>query len=210
MLRPAGQHILRGEQMDSKIKHIQAKIDELELALYEEYERLAFKYGFSIEQKRVEFRQKFRERNRTFRIPAWKYAFPVNIRHFLSIPFIYAMIVPTVILDIFLNLYNWTAMPLYRIPLVRRSDYIVFDRQFLDYLNWIQKLNCIYCSYVNGVFAFAVELGGRTERYWCPIKAAHKRPPRNNWYCDYADFGSPEQWLEKFNQQDAFENLKQR
>jgi len=196
--------------MDSKIKHIQAKIDELELALYEEYERLAFKYGFSIEQKRVEFRQKFRERNRTFRIPAWKYAFPVNIRHFLSIPFIYAMIVPTVILDIFLNLYNWTAMPLYRIPLVRRSDYIVFDRQFLDYLNWIQKLNCIYCSYVNGVFAFAVELGGRTERYWCPIKAAHKRPPRNNWYCDYADFGSPEQWLEKFNQQDAFENLKQR
>lgn len=196
--------------MDSKIKHIQAKIDELELALYEEYERLAFKYGFSIEQKRVEFRQKFRERNRTFRIPAWKYAFPVNIRHFLSIPFIYPMIVPTVILDIFLNLYNWTAMPLYRIPLVRRSDYIVFDRQFLDYLNWIQKLNCIYCSYVNGVFAFAVELGGRTERYWCPIKAAHKRPPRNNWYCDYADFGSPEQWLEKFNQQDAFENLKQR
>jgi len=196
--------------MDSKIKHIQAKIDELELALYEEYERLAFKYGFSIEQKRVEFRQKFRERNRTFRIPAWKYAFPVNIRHFLSIPFIYAMIVPTVILDIFLNLYNWTAMPLYRIPLVRRSDYIVFDRQFLDYLNWIQKLNCIYCSYVNGVFAFAVELGGRTERYWCPIKAAHKRPPRNNWYCDYADFGSPEQWLEKFNQQDAFENLKRR
>lgn len=195
--------------MDSKIEHIQAKIDELELALYEEYERLAFKYGFSIEQKRVEFRQKFRERNRTFRIPAWKYAFPVNIRHFLSIPFIYAMIVPTVILDIFLNLYNWTAMPLYRIPLVRRSDYIVFDRQFLDYLNWIQKLNCIYCSYVNGVFAFAVELGGRTERYWCPIKAAHKRPPRNNWYCDYADYGSPEQWLEKFNQQDAFEDLKQ-
>ncbi len=195
--------------MDSRIKQIQQKIDELELALHEEYEYLAEKYGFSIEQKRIEFLQRFRERNRTFRIPVWKYAIPVNLRHFLSIPFIYAMIVPTVILDLFLTLYNWTALPLYRIPVVRRGEYIVFDRQFLDYLNVIQKVNCIYCTYVNGVFAYAVELGGRTERYWCPIKAAHKRPPRNNWYCDYADYGSPEQWLEKFNQQDAFEHLKQ-
>ncbi len=175
--------------------------------MHHEYEILANKYGFSIKQKRIEFQQKFRDRNRTFRIPAWKYAIPVNIRHVLSIPFIYAMIVPTIILDLFLTVYNWTALPLYRIPPVKRREYIVYDRQFLDYLNWIQKLNCIYCTYVNGVFAYAVEIGGRTERYWCPIKAAHKPKPRNSWYCDYADYGDPEQWLEKFNKLDSFEKL---
>ncbi|MEQ8200586.1 MAG: hypothetical protein ABRQ24_04070 [Syntrophomonadaceae bacterium] len=195
--------------MDSKIRQIQQKIDELEAALQHEYEFLAEKYGFSIHQKRIEFLHTFRERNKTFRIPAWKYAIPVNIRHVLSIPFIYMMVVPTIILDLFLTMYNWTALPLYRIPVVKRRDYIVYDRQFLDYLNWIQKINCVYCTYVNGVFAYAVELGGRTERYWCPIKAAKKRPARNNWYSDYADYGSPEQWLEKFNQLDSFEKLKE-
>ena len=196
--------------MDSKIKQIQEKIDELEQALQHEQERLAEKYGFSIRQKRIEFLQKFRERNRTFRIPTWKYAIPVNIRHVLSIPFIYVMIVPTIILDLFLTMFNWIALPLYHIPVVKRGDYIVYDRQFLDYLNHIQKINCLYCTYVNGVFAYAVEIGGRTERYWCPIKAAHKRPAGNKWYADYADYGNPEQWLEKFNNLDAFEKLEEK
>ena len=194
--------------MDSKIKLLQQKMDELEIALHKEYAELADKYGFSIKQKRVEFLEKFRERNRTFRIPAWKYAIPVNIRHVLSLPFIYMMIVPTVILDLFLTIYNWIALPLFHIPVVRRREIIVYDRQFLDYLNWIQKIHCIYCTYVNGVFAYAVEIGGRTERYWCPIKAADKPQVHNNWYKDYADYGNPEEWHEKFNKAEAFENLK--
>ncbi len=194
--------------MDSNIKKIQQKIDELEIALHKEYELLAEKYGFSIEQKRVEFLQHFKDKNRTFRVPAWKYAIPANIRHVLSLPFIYMMIVPTVILDFFLTIYNWIALPLYRIPIVKRGDFIVYDRQFLDYLNWIQKINCIYCTYVNGVFAYAVEIGGRTERYWCPIKAAHKPKAYNNWYNDYADYGNPEEWHEKFNKSEAFDGLK--
>lgn len=118
------------------------------------------------------------------------------------------MIIPTVILDLFLTVYNWTALPLYHIPSVKRADFIVYDRQFLDYLNWIQKLNCLYCTYVNGLFAYAVEIGGRTERYWCPIKAAQKPRARNNWYNDYADYGNPEEWHEKFNKPKAFDELR--
>jgi hypothetical protein len=184
------------------------KMDELELALQKEYAELADKYGFSIEQKRVEFLEKIRDRNKTFRIPAWKYAIPVNIRHILALPFIYMMIVPAITLDFFLTIYNWTALPLCHIPVVKRKELIVYDRQFLDYLNWIQKIHCIYCTYVNGVFAYAVEIGGRTERYWCPIKAAHKPKVHNNWYNDYADYGNPEEWNEKFNKVEPFESFK--
>jgi hypothetical protein len=73
-------------------------------------------------------------------------------------PFIYAMIIPAVILDIFLFIYQNICFRLYGIPLVKRSGYITSERKHLDYLNWIQKINCLYCSYVNGIFSFAVEI----------------------------------------------------
>ena len=39
------------------------------------------------------------------------------------------------------------------IPKVRRADYLVFDREDLPYLNLMEKFNCFYCSYGNGVAA---------------------------------------------------------
>lgn len=144
--------------MRSTIREILAKIESLNNDLREEYERLSAKYGFSFDHKKVIFLEEFRKRNKAFKFPTWKYVIPSNLRHFLSIPFIYGMIIPTVILDIFLTVYQWTAFSLYRIPKVKRSDYIIYDRKYLDYLNFVQKINCLYCSYVNGVFAYAVEI----------------------------------------------------
>ncbi|NTU98591.1 hypothetical protein HGA64_01105 [Candidatus Falkowbacteria bacterium] len=193
--------------MKSKIKELMAKIDQLNNALQKEHARLAEKYGFSINKQRIIFIEKFRARNKNWRIPTWQYVVPHSLRHLLSMPFIYMMIIPTVILDLFISIYNWTALPLYRIPPVKRSEYIIYDRQFLDYLNVIQKINCIYCSYVNGLFAFAGEIGARTERYWCPVKAAKRVKARHGWYSDFADYGNPEEWNEKFNDHEAFKKV---
>ncbi|MFA6184304.1 MAG: hypothetical protein WC682_04350 [Parcubacteria group bacterium] len=193
--------------MESKIRKILEKIEALNVALRKEQSRLAKKYGFYISQKKIIFLKKIKERNRTFRIPAWKYAVPKNIRHAFSLPFIYSMIFPVVILDIFITVYQAAAFPLYKIPKVKRKDFIVYDRRFLDYLNIIQKVHCLYCSYVNGLFAYAVEIGARTERYWCPIKAASKMNVAHGWYKDFADYGSPEEWNKKFNEHEAFECL---
>jgi hypothetical protein len=118
--------------------------------------------------------------------------------------FIYGMIFPLAFLDIFITVYHAVAFSLYRIPKVRRDDYIVFDRQFLDYLNVVQKIHCIYCSYANGLLAYAVEIAARTERYWCPIKAASKPFFTHNWYKDFADYGNAEDWNKKFNEVRAF------
>lgn len=183
--------------MNSSIKDILEKIEKLNQDLRIEYDRLAEKYGFSLQKKKVIFLEEFRRRNRKFKFPTWKYVIPSNIRHVLSIPFIYAMIVPAIILDIFLTVYQWTAFPLYHIPRVKRVDFFIYERRFLDYLNIIQKMNCLYCSYVNGLFAYAVEIGARTERYWCPIKSAHKPKFSHGWYHDFADYGNPEEWNQK-------------
>ena len=183
------------------------KIEELNIALKKEHARLAKNYGFYIERKKVVFLNKIKIKNKRFRIPAWRYAIPKNIRHFMSLPFIYMMIFPAVILDIFLTVYHAIAFPLYKIPKVKRSEHIIYDRKFLDYLNVIQKVHCLYCSYVNGLFAYAVEIGARTERYWCPIKAASKLKSPHSWYKDFADYGNPQDWSQKFNDHKAFECL---
>ena len=175
------------------------KIDELNRMLVAEHARLAEKYQFSLTRKRIQFSAEALKRHAMARIPVWEYAVPTSLRHFLSIPFIYAMIVPVVFLDAFITVYHAAAFPLYGIPKVKRRDYIVYDRQFLSYLNVIQKINCRYCTYVNGFFAYALEIAARTERYWCPLKAALKPVGHHAWYQDFADYGNPEEWKEKFN-----------
>lgn len=138
-----------------------------------------------------------RMHHRLMRNPLWKYIATTNIRVILSIPFIYGIFIPVALLDITLWIYQQTALRLYGVDLVDRSEYIVFDRRFLSYLNPLEKLNCLYCSYVNGVFAYAVEIGARTEQRWCPIKAAHRPKFTHSQYPQFIDYGDAESWKEK-------------
>ena len=73
------------------------------------------------------------------------------LRHIIALPFIYIIIVPLLLLDILVELYHHIGFKLYNIPLVKRSDFIAIDRHKLNYLNPIQKLNCVYCGYANGL-----------------------------------------------------------
>jgi hypothetical protein len=195
--------------MESKIKNILVRMEELNKALKKEHQKIAEKYGFFVKKRKVIFLDKIRRRNKRFRVPAWKYAVPKSFRHIVSIPFIYMMIIPTVILDVFISVYQFVAFPLYGIPKVKRGDYIIHDRRFLDYLNVIQKVHCVYCTYVNGLFAYSVEIGARTERYWCPIKAARNPKSYHEWYKDFADYGDPQDWVCKFNDEKAFIDKKE-
>ena len=196
--------------MESKLRQLEKSLKELNLRLQKEYKKLEERYGFSIHKRGIKFLDNFRRKNKKFRIPVWKYAVPKDIRHILSLPFIYSMIIPSVILDLFITIYNHIALPLYHIPPVKRRDYIVYDRKFLDYLNLIQKVHCLYCSYVNGLFAYSVEIAARTERYWCPIKAASKPKTSHDWYDDFAEYGNPEEWVEKFNDKSAFNDIREK
>jgi hypothetical protein len=110
----------------------------------------------------------------------------------LSAPVVYALILPFGLLDISLSLYQAICFRLYRIPRVARSDYIVIDRHRLEYLNVVEKLNCVYCGYVNGLIAYAREIAGRTEQYWCPIKHARHVVGAHAKYWDFVEYGDAE------------------
>jgi hypothetical protein len=75
---------------------------------------------------------------------------------------------------------------------VRRSQYIVIDRHHVAYLNAIEKLNCVYCGYANGVFAYVREIAGRTEQYWCPIRHAKRVRAPHRHYRRFVDYGDAE------------------
>ena len=118
------------------------------------------------------------------------------------------MLIPAIFLDIWLFIYQQTALRLYKIPLVKRSDYIIFDRWQLVYLNWIQKIDCLYCSYFNWVMQYSVEIAWRTEKYWCPIKHASKKAWEHAWEEYFADYWDPKWFKETFWNVKEFEKLK--
>jgi hypothetical protein len=111
------------------------------------------------------------------------------LRHFISAPFIYAMIVPLVLLDVSVALYQAICFRLWRIERARRRDHVCIDRHKLSFLTGLQKLNCAYCGYANGVLAFAADITARTEQYWCPIQ--HERAPAapHQRYASFIPFG---------------------
>ena len=190
--------------MKSKIEQILREIELKKQELFDEYEKLRKKYDFSFERWKVIFSQKAKEYQKRYKVPLLKYAIPKSYKHTLSIPFIYGMIFPAIFLDIWLFIYQQTALRLYGIPLVKRSDYIIFDRKHLNYLNLMQKVNCLYCSYMNGLFSYAVEIWGRTEKYWCPIKAARRKKWGHDWEEYFADYGDPQEFKKQFNSNKEF------
>jgi len=95
--------------------------------------------------------------------------------HLLIVPFVYVLIVPFVLLDVLIELYHRISFPIYRYPYIKRSQYIRIDRHRLEYLNFMEKLNCLYCSYANGLLPYAAAIAAASERYWCSIM--HKNHP---------------------------------
>ena len=79
-------------------------------------------------------------------------------------PAVYGLILPIVILDLGVYLFQLICFSAWRMERLNRSDFIIVDRHRLAYLNGIEKLNCAYCGYANGVIAYARETASRTEQ----------------------------------------------
>ena len=113
-------------------------------------------------------------------------ASPLNV---ITAPLVYSLAVPLVLADIWITLYQWICFPVYGIARVRRTNYFVLDRHRLTYLNAIEKVNCTYCSYANGLLAYIREIAARTEEYWCPIKHSRRVRAPHRRYRRFAEYG---------------------
>jgi hypothetical protein len=176
------------ERIRQILGDIARKEDELADLIQAQQERLHYR----IEGSKIRFEENLRRIHHELKTGVLPWLRDSEFRNVVSAPFIYAMIVPFALLDVFVSIYQAICFPLYRIPRVRRSSYIVLDRHQLGYLNIIEKLNCVYCGYADGVLAYTRQILSRTEMYWCPIKHARKVLDPHRRYAMFADFGDGE------------------
>ncbi len=162
--------------------------EQLEIELSKKRE--AFRYR--LENGRVVFEAEVKSRHRAMRVNLLTFLAATRPMVVLTAPLIYALLLPFALLDLFVSVYQAVCFRAYGIARVRRQDYIAIDRQHLAYLNGLQKLNCVYCGYCNGVIAYVREIGARTESYWCPIKHARHLEGVHARYSGFTEFGEAE------------------
>lgn len=187
--------------MNDRIQQLLAQMAALEDDLREALHEQETSVLFEIKGKRVEFERSVRQAQRRLKTRFFHWLITDRPQNLITGPVIYSMIFPLLILDLFVTIYQAVCFPIYRVAGVRRSQYIVLDRQQLEYLNFIEKFHCAYCAYASGLIAYVYEVVGRTEQYFCPIKharrilGAHSRYP---YFLDYGDAADYEARLEAF------------
>jgi len=159
--------------------------DELRTALHEQQMPMYFQ----IKGKRVEFEKSIRQAHRRLKKGFFRWLVTDRPQNLITGPIIYGMAIPLIMLDLCVSFYQAACFPIYKIAKVRRADYIVLDRQHLEYLNFIEKFHCTYCAYGAGLIAYICEIIARTEQYFCPIKHACKMLGTHSRYAHFLDYG---------------------
>ena len=178
--------------MNSTLQDILNRINQLEEELQTELKRRRNELKADFEDRKIHFERAVLEQQRRFKTGLLRYIGQADLRNAISAPIIYSLIVPMLVLDAALTVYQYLCFPLYRIERVRRKDCWTFDRAHLAYLNALEKFNCAYCSYGNGLAAYFTEIASRTEQYWCPIKHARRVRHAHSRYNRFVDYGDAE------------------
>jgi hypothetical protein len=178
----------------SRIDELIERIRSLEEEMQVEFDKKRDDFRFVMDEKRARFSEEVAALQRGSKIGLWRYVTGASLASWLVAPIIYSGYIPFLMLDGFLLVYQGVCFPVYGIAKAKRSDYVVLDRGDLPYLNALQKFNCFYCGYANGLMAYAREVAGRTEQYFCPIKHARRIRAAHDHYSSFFEFGDAESY----------------
>ena len=172
--------------------HIDELIDQirvLEEEMQAEYDKKRDDFEFVVGQRRIQFSREVTLLQRQSRSGLLRYVTGASWLMWLTAPLIYIGLVPMLLLDAYIFVYQTLCFPVYGIQKAKRSDYVILDRGDLPYLNAVEKLNCAYCGYGNGLAAYFREVSARTEQYWCPIKHARRIVAAHDRYPGFLEYG---------------------
>ena len=191
------------------IQDIVEQIKNLEKRLSLEIQKKEEEFFYKIHGKKVEFEETTRRYHKTLVTRIYTYISNAAWLNILTAPVIWFCLIPAIFLDLTSAVYQAICFPVYKIPKVKRNDYIVMDRHALNYLNTIEKLNCIYCGYFNGLIAYVQEIAARTEQYWCPIRHARKIANIHSRYEKFFEYGDGNEYRNKIEEiRRDFEDIK--
>jgi hypothetical protein len=188
-----------GQRFNKKMNTIQELIEQikaLEKKLAEEIQHKEAVFFYRIRGKKIYFEDATKRYHDTLRMQVLRYLAESPILNILTAPIIWSCALPALFMDLVVSLYQAICFPIYKIPKVRREDYIIIDRHSLRYLNIIEKINCVYCAYFNGLINYVQEVAARTEQYWCPIKHARRVKRIHSRYKKFLEYGDAKTYRE--------------
>lgn len=186
--------------MENKIRHLLDQIGALEndlrTALHEQEHRMFYQ----LDGKRIKFEGAIRSAHRKLKRNIFRWIVTDRPQNHFTGPIIYSLVIPLALLDLCVTLYQLICFPVYRIAKVRRTDFFVYDRRHLEYLNCFERFHCTYCAYANGLVAYMSEIVARTEQYFCPIKHARKVLGSHARYARFLEYGDAADYHAKLEQ----------
>jgi hypothetical protein len=185
---------------ESKVDALLHKMKLLEDDMLIELQAKEKQFGYEVGQRKIHFTAEASARHHKLVKKIGHYLAHARWMSIITTPAILSCIVPVVLLDAWTSAYQFICFPAYGIPKVHRADYVVMDRNKLRYLNPIERVNCVYCEYVNGVIAYVQEVAGRTEQHWCPIKHALRLRTMHSRYKHFIDYGDAEEYRQQVEQ----------
>lgn len=190
--------------MDGELNDLVERLRQLEEEFEQKIEAQRAVFSYQLEKGRVVFEQNVIAEHLQIKTGLIRFLRGSTIACLLLSPFIYFLIFPLLLLDLSVWLFQGVCFSVWGIERVRRSDYIHLDRRHLSYLNAIEKLNCEFCGYANGLISYVQEVAGRTEQYWCPIKHALRTKSAHRRYRNFLEYGDTAEFrarLEHFRDQ---------
>lgn len=196
--------------MDNRIDEIAAQIKTLQDELMDELRKKQDEFFYTIEDKKAKFEEQVVQEGRAKIISSINYLSSFPVLAVFTMPFIWSMMIPALLVDIFVTIYQSVCFPIYKIPKVKRSDYVIMDRYNLFYLDRVEKINCWYCEYFNGVIGYTREIAARTEQFWCPIKHSKPQIDMHSRYEKFFDFGDYETYRKELEERRSnFKDIKE-
>jgi len=168
--------------------------------LIDQFNQIKKNLETDVESKRKQFNYQFNKKKKKKKKKKG-YLFNANPLTIITAPLIYILIVPLLLLDLFVSLYQAICFPVYKVQKIKRSDYIAIDRHKLGYLNTIEKIGCMYCGYANGLLGYVGEIASITEQYFCPIKHARKVKNPHDRYWNFIDYGDADGYVCRLDSQ---------
>lgn len=179
-----------------KINELIQEIKKLEEELSLEIQKKEEEFFYKVKGRKIYFEDAAKQYQKTLVTKLHTYLLEAPLLNILTTPVIWACLMPAGFLDLVISIYHGVCFPVYGIPKVNRGDYIIIDHHSLPYLNIIEKINCVYCSYFNGLIAYVQEIAARTEQYWCPIKHARKTGILHSRYQHFLEYGDAQAFKE--------------
>lgn len=188
------------DAMKQDLKQLLQDIQELEAVVSEKIQQKGHDLQFKMHEGKVVFEAEIRQRHKALAKRLHQYLLDSSLLKIVTAPLIYFLFFPLLLLDAVTWVYQTVCFPIYDIPKVQRRDYIAIDRYKLSYLNAIERFNCDYCSYANGLIAFVREVAARTEQHWCPIKHSRKVKGCHDRHCLFCEYGDAVGFRKRFDE----------